>query len=162
MPSTIALDAGPSNYDPISAHSSRYECQYCGKGFTRPSSLKARLSLSSLSKGNRTDERASERRYTFIATPENAVSDTRSHAGLDLCEFAAFKCTFEGCERTFSVLSNMRRHARTHQHPNAADVQETSEDDQDDGEDSPTAPQGSGGSGSGRRGRGSSSGGRSN
>lgn len=42
MPSTIALDAGPPNYDPISAHSSRYECEYCGKGFTRPSSLKAR------------------------------------------------------------------------------------------------------------------------
>ncbi|KZV63802.1 hypothetical protein PENSPDRAFT_198784 [Peniophora sp. CONT] len=127
VPSTIALDAGPSNYDPISAHSSRYECEYCGKGFTRPSSLKIHI---------------------------------HSHTGE-----RPYKCTFEGCERTFSVLSNMRRHARTHQHPNAADVQETSEDDQDEGEDSPTATHGSG-SGSGRGGvgsaRGSSSGGRSN
>jgi hypothetical protein len=27
---------------------------------------------------------------------------------------AAFQCTFEGCNRMFSVQSNMRRHARTH------------------------------------------------
>ena len=26
----------------------------------------------------------------------------------------AFVCTFEGCGRSFSVLSNMRRHARVH------------------------------------------------
>ncbi|VDB92003.1 unnamed protein product [Peniophora sp. CBMAI 1063] len=115
---TINIDAGPSSYDPITAHSSRYECEYCGKGFTRPSSLKIHI---------------------------------HSHTGE-----RPYKCTFGGCERTFSVLSNMRRHARTHQHPNAADVQETSEDDQDEGEDSPTA------SGSGRGRHGSSSGGRSN
>ena len=81
---------------------------------------------------------------------------------LNLHPFTAYKCNFEVCERDFSVLSNMRRHARTHQQPNAADVQETSEDDQDESEDSPTAPLSSAGSGSGRGGRGSSSGGRSN
>ncbi|KAI9509721.1 hypothetical protein F5148DRAFT_1148083 [Russula earlei] len=47
----------------------------------------------------------------------------------------AFKCTFEGCDRTFSVQSNMRRHARTHlQSGNEA---RESEGDEDSDEDSP-------------------------
>lgn len=54
----------------------KYECTYCGKGFTRPSSLKIHLN---------------------------------SHTGEK-----PFVCTFEGCGRSFSVLSNMRRHARVH------------------------------------------------
>ncbi|KAI6110617.1 hypothetical protein EDD16DRAFT_1238508 [Pisolithus croceorrhizus] len=54
----------------------KYECAYCGKGFTRPSSLKIHLN---------------------------------SHTGEK-----PFVCTFEGCGRSFSVLSNMRRHARVH------------------------------------------------
>ncbi|VDB86786.1 unnamed protein product [Peniophora sp. CBMAI 1063] len=98
---TLNMNAGPSSYDPITVHSSLYKCEYCGKGFTRPSSLKIHIH-------NHTGERP-------------------------------YKCTFGGCERVFSVHSNMCRHARTHQHPNAADVQVTSEDDQDEGEDSPTA-----------------------
>ncbi|ETW80828.1 hypothetical protein HETIRDRAFT_18758, partial [Heterobasidion irregulare TC 32-1] len=56
--------------------SAKYECSYCGKGFTRPSSLKIHL---------------------------------HSHTGE-----RPYVCTFEGCDRTFSVQSNMRRHARTH------------------------------------------------
>ncbi|KIJ67939.1 hypothetical protein HYDPIDRAFT_148064 [Hydnomerulius pinastri MD-312] len=54
----------------------KYECDYCGKGFTRPSSLKIHLN---------------------------------SHTGEK-----PFVCTFDGCGRSFSVLSNMRRHARVH------------------------------------------------
>lgn len=54
----------------------KYECDYCGKGFNRPSSLKIHLN---------------------------------SHTGEK-----PFTCTFEGCGRSFSVLSNMRRHARVH------------------------------------------------
>ncbi|KAI9572150.1 hypothetical protein HD554DRAFT_2015430, partial [Boletus coccyginus] len=54
----------------------KYECDYCGKGFTRPSSLKIHLN---------------------------------SHTGEK-----PFTCTFQGCGRSFSVLSNMRRHARVH------------------------------------------------
>ncbi|KAK7687065.1 hypothetical protein QCA50_009565 [Cerrena zonata] len=54
----------------------RYECSYCGKGFTRPSSLKIHINT-----------HTGEKPYT---------------------------CPFEGCGRSFSVQSNMRRHARVH------------------------------------------------
>ncbi|KAH9992649.1 hypothetical protein BJV77DRAFT_426696 [Russula vinacea] len=66
----------PSGLVPPEQPSAKYECQYCGKGFTRPSSLKIHV---------------------------------HSHTGE-----RPFGCTFEGCNRTFSVQSNMRRHARTH------------------------------------------------
>ncbi|THU95398.1 hypothetical protein K435DRAFT_779063 [Dendrothele bispora CBS 962.96] len=54
----------------------KYECNFCGKGFNRPSSLKIHLN---------------------------------SHTGE-----RPFVCPVEGCGRSFSVLSNMRRHARVH------------------------------------------------
>ncbi|PSR74623.1 hypothetical protein PHLCEN_2v9689 [Hermanssonia centrifuga] len=66
----VSSGAGMSAHEALSADrssSGRYECQWCGKGFTRPSSLKA----------------------TYV-------------------------CPFEGCGRSFSVQSNMRRHARVH------------------------------------------------
>ncbi|KAG1716406.1 hypothetical protein ID866_758 [Astraeus odoratus] len=77
--------AGPSTSDghynspPTSVSTMKYECEYCGKGFTRPSSLKIHLN---------------------------------SHTGEK-----PFVCTYEGCGRSFSVLSNMRRHARVHAEP---------------------------------------------
>ncbi|KAJ7496021.1 hypothetical protein B0H11DRAFT_2001533 [Mycena galericulata] len=58
---------------------SKYECSYCGKGFSRPSSLKIHLN---------------------------------SHTGEK-----PFVCPVDGCGRHFSVLSNMRRHARVHVTP---------------------------------------------
>ncbi|KAI6046028.1 hypothetical protein EDC04DRAFT_1864761 [Pisolithus marmoratus] len=68
-----------SNSPTSSVSTMKYECVYCGKGFTRPSSLKIHLN---------------------------------SHTGEK-----PFGCTFEGCGRSFSVLSNMRRHARVHVEP---------------------------------------------
>jgi len=59
-----------------STSASKYECSYCGKGFSRPSSLKIHLN---------------------------------SHTGEK-----PFVCPVESCGRSFSVLSNMRRHARVH------------------------------------------------
>ncbi|EIM79173.1 uncharacterized protein STEHIDRAFT_126619 [Stereum hirsutum FP-91666 SS1] len=66
----------PTVPEPVPSSSAKYECNYCGKGFTRPSSLKIHL---------------------------------HSHTGE-----RPYVCTVEGCGRTFSVQSNMRRHARTH------------------------------------------------
>lgn len=54
----------------------KYECEYCGKFFNRPSSLKIHHN---------------------------------THTGQK-----PFACVFPGCGRSFSVMSNMRRHARTH------------------------------------------------
>ncbi|KAG7446316.1 uncharacterized protein BT62DRAFT_829378, partial [Guyanagaster necrorhizus] len=58
----------------------KYECTYCGKGFNRPSSLKACFDI-----------------------------HINSHTGEK-----PFVCPVESCGRSFSVLSNMRRHARVH------------------------------------------------
>ncbi|KAI0278487.1 hypothetical protein BGY98DRAFT_534573 [Russula aff. rugulosa BPL654] len=82
--------------------SAKYECQYCGKGFTRPSSLKIHV---------------------------------HSHTGE-----RPFRCTHEGCNRTFSVQSNMRRHARTHLQ-SGNDTRE-SEGEEESEEGSPQPPQG--------------------
>jgi len=72
--------AGVSSMDvqPLSnrASSSRYQCSYCTKRFSRPSSLKIH---------------------------EN------SHTGAK-----PFQCPEPGCGRHFSVMSNMRRHQKTH------------------------------------------------
>ncbi len=97
--------------------SAKYECQYCGKGFTRPSSLKVRL-LAHVS-GRRKFNSIDRSRFTYIATQANVVSfNTFTIIALsvdtDTGHATAFRCTFEGCNRTFSVQSNMRRHARTH------------------------------------------------
>ncbi|KAF7306096.1 hypothetical protein HMN09_00764700 [Mycena chlorophos] len=75
--------SGMPGYAPQDASSAKYECTYCGKGFTRPSSLKIHLN---------------------------------SHTGEK-----PFVCPVDGCGRSFSVLSNMRRHARVHVAPAAAD-----------------------------------------
>ncbi|KAJ3194781.1 hypothetical protein HK101_001900 [Irineochytrium annulatum] len=85
------------------AGSKRFQCQYCPKRFSRPSSLTT---------------------HVYTHTGE------RPHA-----------CTIPGCKRTFSVLSNLRRHTRVCQRNMAK-----------------RASGGDGGSGSGRAAMGSPSG----
>lgn len=79
--------------------SAKYECPYCGKGFTRPSSLKIHV---------------------------------HSHTGE-----RPFKCTFEECNRTFSVQSNMRRHARTHLQSGNEARESEGEDESEEGTPQP-------------------------
>lgn len=59
-------------------------------------------------------------RYTSTLTRGRSVSTSRrlacrlAGADLLLMGATAFTCPYEGCGRSFSVLSNMRRHARVH------------------------------------------------
>ncbi|CCM01473.1 uncharacterized protein FIBRA_03527 [Fibroporia radiculosa] len=94
--------AGPSSLRPGAemtverSSSSRYECSYCGKGFTRPSSLKIHIN---------------------------------THTG-----DKPYTCPFEGCGRSFSVQSNMRRHARVHERDSGSQL-DAEDESQEDGED---------------------------
>ncbi|KIP10881.1 hypothetical protein PHLGIDRAFT_64854 [Phlebiopsis gigantea 11061_1 CR5-6] len=90
--------AGAATYDPTgldrtTSATGRYECSWCGKGFTRPSSLKIHMNT-----------HTGERPYV---------------------------CPFEGCGRSFSVQSNMRRHARVHTR-NADSQADQDQDDEDE------------------------------
>ncbi|KAF8650411.1 hypothetical protein AX16_005218 [Volvariella volvacea WC 439] len=73
-----------------STSASKYECSFCGKGFNRPSSLK-------IHRNSHTGEK-------HLMLFSNQI-------------ILAFACPVEGCGRSFSVLSNMRRHARVHNQP---------------------------------------------
>ncbi|KZT70973.1 hypothetical protein DAEQUDRAFT_707717 [Daedalea quercina L-15889] len=77
MPVASSSRATTEATPPERSTAARYECSYCHKGFTRPSSLKIHINT-------HTGERP-------------------------------FTCPHPGCGRSFSVQSNMRRHARVHE-----------------------------------------------
>ncbi|KAJ8587166.1 hypothetical protein M405DRAFT_934910 [Rhizopogon salebrosus TDB-379] len=90
---TISSEDSPAYANASGPSPLKYECDYCGKGFNRPSSLKIHLN---------------------------------SHTGEK-----PFTCTFEGCGRSFSVLSNMRRHARVHADASGRYHEESSDESND-------------------------------
>ncbi|KAI9442208.1 hypothetical protein H4582DRAFT_1263657 [Lactarius indigo] len=98
--SSTIIPSGLVTLEPTSA---RYACSYCGRGFTRPSSLRIHV---------------------------------HSHTGE-----RPFKCTFDGCNRTFSVQSNMRRHARTHLQSGNEARESEGEDEGEEGSPQPPATQ---------------------
>ncbi|KDR75239.1 hypothetical protein GALMADRAFT_249226 [Galerina marginata CBS 339.88] len=83
--------------DDSASSSSKYECSYCGKGFNRPSSLKIHLN------SHTGEKRKSYHRFFALRR--------------FLLFLQAFVCPVETCGRSFSVLSNMRRHTRVHATP---------------------------------------------
>ncbi|KAL1752718.1 hypothetical protein FB107DRAFT_292950 [Schizophyllum commune] len=107
---------------PPNASGAKYECTYCGKGFNRPSSLKVRTPFSSIS----------------IATPEKNVCPDFRPATHDTDTAVAFVCPVDGCGRSFSVLSNMRRHARVHSSGEGSSIKAA--DSSDDGGERGASP----------------------
>jgi uncharacterized Zn-finger protein len=108
----------PSTANPLAL---KYECEYCGKGFSRPSSLKVRFPFFVT---NTRLSRASSHRSISIPIPAKSVCTASLDVGilgmsLTSCCYTAFQCPYEGCGRWFSVLSNMRRHARVHMAPDS-------------------------------------------
>ena len=86
----------------------------------------------------------------FTATRANVVSLKFRFCHLAVITFndltlacrIAFKCTFEGCNRTFSVQSNMRRHARTHSMQSGNEARESEgEDESEEGSPQPLTTQ---------------------
>ena len=57
----------PSGLVAPEQQSAKYECQYCGKGFTRPSSLKVRL----LSLARASDRKGTETMYLLVPDPRS-------------------------------------------------------------------------------------------
>lgn len=113
-PSGMAMGY-PDDLDPANI-SSKYECDYCGKGFNRPSSLKVRAHVTTVM-------------ITFSMTPCRSTSTAILETSVSTIKClsdtfrlltifsSAFVCPVESCGRSFSVLSNMRRHARVHSIP---------------------------------------------
>ncbi|KAL6310343.1 hypothetical protein BKA93DRAFT_745546 [Sparassis latifolia] len=113
---------------------SKYECGYCGKGFTRPSSLKEILIFPD-------PPQHSYRRETRVSRRIKLQS-----RWLTLLAFPAFMCPYPGCGRSFSVQSNMRRHARVHsrtdtpqQEQGEESMEESDEQTSSDREETPPA-----------------------
>ncbi|KAH8990507.1 hypothetical protein EDB92DRAFT_1946461 [Lactarius akahatsu] len=102
-PNSSSSSVIPSGLVTLEPSSARYACSYCGRGFTRPSSLRIHV---------------------------------HSHTGE-----RPFKCTFDGCNRTFSVQSNMRRHARTHLQSGNEARESEGEDEGEEGSPQPPATQ---------------------
>jgi hypothetical protein len=90
----------------------RHQCPYCGKRFSRPSGLKIHLTT-----------HTGDKRELCMQS-----------AGVPFCLihvffFPAYVCPEQGCGRSFSVRSNMRRHVRiVHQVSPATQTSESGED----------------------------------
>jgi uncharacterized Zn-finger protein len=69
----------------------KHTCPICHKKFTRPSSLQTHMY-----------SHTGEKRTPL---PTNLL-------------MIAFKCEYEGCGRSFSVVSNLRRHKKIHSNSN--------------------------------------------
>lgn len=110
----------------------KYECTYCGKGFNRPSSLKVMLDHAC---PNPASSYRLSRSTSIVIPVKNVRYQSLNKVRVWLTIFAAFTCTVEGCGRSFSVLSNMRRHARVHNVAPAGP-----EASSDDGSDLPPSP----------------------
>lgn len=70
----------------------KHTCPMCHKKFTRPSSLQTHM---------------------YSHTGEKRILPI-SLLRVERLIYLAFKCDFHGCGRSFSVVSNLRRHSKIH------------------------------------------------
>lgn len=101
----------------------RYECEYCGKGFLRPSALRVRESL------NNNDSSIIKLAVLLITIDPYYLAHRRQRCVMSIdsdsmpfCLLTCpldFVCPEQGCGRRFGVRSNMLRHVRlVHQNIN--------------------------------------------
>lgn len=81
----------------------KHRCKICDIQFSRPSSLQTHM-------------------YSHTGAKRESVSSTFSVIPFD--RNLAFACDYPGCERRFSVVSNLRRHMKVHK----GDVERSGED----------------------------------
>ena len=90
---SINSSRGKLRRDQSNASQKKYKCSCCGKRFIRPSSLQTHM---------------------YAHTAEKRKKDLSVQFYAFAKFFVAFRCNFQGCERTFSDVSLLRRHRRCH------------------------------------------------
>ena len=86
----------------------RYNCTICSKTFDRPYRLQRHLQIHNPNRP-RVQCQFCDRSFTRIDTLENHVKSLHSNE-------RPFKCTFEGCDKSFPLNSALVHHLKVHVH----------------------------------------------